>query len=372
MAGLGTAYTLFNNGCKDFAILEAQSKPGGRIKTLPLENGIIELGAQWLHGSGNWLYEFAKHHNLLSTVTSEEGLGIYVRDDGYVYDESLVKEVDFEIGKILQKCEEFVNCTEYPCSVGDFLQEEFLRYLKSTHIDPDLLEKKLELFNWHVKFQTIDNSCCTLKEISAKDWGRYFCIGSNGQEHINFRNGYESLVAALVHSLPDNVLNCDLPVLKIMWKNTSSNKIEIKCLDGQRFFCDHVIVTTSLGVLKTSASRLFLPELPIKLKETIASMGFYGIGKIFLIFEYKWWDTDGFQLMWTRKNKLIEDDHWTQYISGFDLVYNQPNVLLGWIGGKGLEAMEKLPEEQVGLECVELLRQFLKTDKIPNPFKTIR
>lgn len=66
MAGLGAATKLLENRIKDFVILDAQSQPGGRIKTIFVDGKPLDLGAQWMHGKDNPLYHLAKQHSLLS------------------------------------------------------------------------------------------------------------------------------------------------------------------------------------------------------------------------------------------------------------------------------------------------------------------
>ncbi|KAF5286652.1 hypothetical protein FQR65_LT12483 [Abscondita terminalis] len=363
MAGLGAARTLNQNGYRDVKILEAEEEPGGRLKTIQLENGFVELGAQWIHGKqNNCLYKLAEEYNLLSDVSSEEGCGVYIRDDGFIFDINIVKEVRLEIEKIMVDCEKFVDKLKYPYSFGDFLEEQFRQYLNRTEHSKRESIMKEELFDWHIRFLLVDNSCRTLKDISAKEWGKYI----DGAEYVNLKYGYKSLVKVLIQTLTPETLYCLCPVSKINFSHCADN-IQIQCLNGKKFRCDHVIVTASLGVLK-SLENFFQPSLPNRLQESINSMGFYGIAKIFLIFECKWWKTNGFQLIW---RKSTVNNSWTRCITGFDVIYNQPNVLLVWVSGEGVLDMEKLTEYQVGNDCVEVLRKFLNKP-IPNPFKVIR
>lgn len=366
MAGIGAALTLCQHGFKDIKILEAEEEPGGRLKTLELQNGIIELGAQWIHGKeNNCLYRIAEEHNLLSDITSEEGCGLYIRDDGFIFDTNLVKEVRLEIEKIMVECEKFVDEPRYPCSFGDFLEERFRYYLNCTKHCKEVATMKKELFDWHIRFLLVDNSCRSLKDISAKEWGRYI----DGTEYVNLKNGYKSLVNILFQKLPGQILCCKRPVANVNWSN-NSNVIRVYCLNGEEFYCDHVIMTASLGVLK-NIKNLFYPSLPYTLQESINSMGFYGIAKIFLIFEYKWWDANGFQLIWKKSTKLPEGKNWTRSITGFDVIYNHSNVLLGWVSGEGVLEMEKLTEREVRDDCVDVLQRFLKIS-VPNPVKVIK
>lgn len=369
LAGLGAAHRLLQAGIKDFLIFEAQNKVGGRLETVALEDGVLDLGAQWIHGTDNPLYLLAKKHDLISPVTSEEGKGVYVHEDGTVIDQFLVRAVDFEVGRILEKCEDFVSAKQYPKSVGEFLKDQFEAYLDNCNDTDQIKEFKRDLFSWNVLFQVIDNSCTHLNRLSARLWGTYFCTGGTGQAHINLKTGYRSILDVLEESIPSNTLKLNCPVTNVSW-NHSDKIIRLTTKSGGIYLCDHLIVTTSVGALKNSVIK-FDPKLPKSISTTISSMGFDGMGKIFLVFPYKWWDVEGIQLVWSR----FEDGavrEWTRYITGFDAVLDQPRVLLGWIGSPGVTVMESLDTDTVGRLCVDVLRKFLKRDDIPYPTRVIR
>lgn len=57
----------------------ASDRIGGRVNTVQASpHGIVELGAQWIHGEeGNVLYQFAKSRNLLHQQVSLDGKGVY-------------------------------------------------------------------------------------------------------------------------------------------------------------------------------------------------------------------------------------------------------------------------------------------------------
>ncbi|KRT82898.1 hypothetical protein AMK59_3209, partial [Oryctes borbonicus] len=369
MAGLGAATTFLQAGIEDFLILEASDKLGGRVDTIYLNGNVLELGAQWLHGTSNYLHRLAEENNLIVDEASEEGVGIYVRNDGYIFEDFMVKKIDFIVGKILEECENFVDSEKYPFSVEEFLEEEFKKHLRDNpNEDKEFVEKALELYDWHYRFQVIDNSCHRLKEVSAKDWGKYSFIGTDRQKHMNLRNGYKSLVDILLKSIPEQSSLLETPVLKIDY---SKAKIRLDCRGNLTILADHVIATPSIGFLKQNLLQ-FQPPLPDITRKTIDSLGFYGIGKIYLVFEEKWWKVDGFQLVWKRNTILGDDRDWIRYVSGFDTVFNQTNILVGWIGGDGIEKMESLCEEIVGIHCVEVLRMFLQDPSIPLPIKVIK
>lgn len=76
--------------------------------------------------------------------------------------------------------------------------------------------------------------------------------------------------------------------------------------DQKKYYADHVIVTTSLGVLKARHKTLFTPELPNSLKRAISAFGFGNIGKIFLEYDMPFWPNDtewvGYGFLWTKND----------------------------------------------------------------------
>lgn len=368
VAGLAAANTLVDAGIKDIVILEAQNRPGGRIHTVKLEDGFLEMGAQWIHGKDNPIYELALKYNLIADKSVGEAQGIYVRNDGIIFDKILVNSINFEIEKILHECEKYVDAVDYPESVGHYLEDRFYHYLKCSNDDEDTIQMKLELYDWHVRFQTIDNSCIDIKRISAKQWGNYK-TGHNRQAYISFQNGYNSLINKLINCLPEHTIILECKVNSIQY----GNHIVLKC-KNRSVFAKHVIITVSMGVLKQLLHNIY-PPLPQTMQNCINNMGFYGIGKIFLIYDSKWWSgSEGFQLLWRKDIVLNDDQMWLKDITGFDEVISYPNTLLGWVGGNGLETMERLTEIQIANHCTNLLRKFLRNiyDSVPFPCKVIR
>jgi monoamine oxidase len=51
VSGLGAAQELLYKGCK-VKVLEAQTRKGGRINSIPLGSNTVDIGASWIHGMG--------------------------------------------------------------------------------------------------------------------------------------------------------------------------------------------------------------------------------------------------------------------------------------------------------------------------------
>lgn len=365
MAGLGAAWNFKRLGFEDFVIIEAAEKPGGRIETVYVDEHPLDLGAQWIHGKDNALYTIASSNAILSEMPGTiEGSGIFIRNDGVVFDEFLVKKVDWEVGEILEKCRTFLHEPFYPKSVGEYLESEFSKYLETCeNHDLDML---LQLYDWHVRFQTIDNSCLNLNTVSAKYWGSYICTDEIG--YYNLKDGYQSLVNVIVNRIPSTHFVFNAPISAVDY---DKSPITLRTTDNKIITCNHLILTPSLRVLKESIS--ISPAIPTSLKQSVENIGFYGIGKIFLVFNWRWWgDSPGFQLLWNHEDGLEDSEKWFRCLTGFENNVSHPKVLMGMIGGEGLAAMERLDEKEVGRVCVKHLRKFLSHFEVPEPQKVIR
>lgn len=259
----------------------------------------VENGAQWMHGKQNRLYEMAKKFDLIDETQSDEGLGIFIREDGFVVDEFFVKKIDFKIGQILESCNVFTTNTNhesYPSSVGVYLHDEFKKYVVSLENEQEK-EMAWQLYDWHVRFQVTDNSCLDLNDVSAKYWGDYCFNGEDCQAHWNFKKpGFSEVLNKIAENIGEHNIFLNKEVSLVDWNN---GKCRVQCSDGSSFTSDHIIITFSLGVLKSK--QLFTKNiiLPEKLLNTIEDMGFNAIDKIFLKFDHSWWgDLAGVQFLW--------------------------------------------------------------------------
>lgn len=334
LAGLGAAIaisSLSEHGQQiSYLILEAQNQAGGRVKSEKLlefnpcnrrniENSnirsnkqvnFVDIGAQWLHGRNNFLYSVSEKYKLLTSNQSEEGSGCFFYENCDQLDPNLVKRVEFQIAQILEECEQFSknsNTEIYPKSVGHFLRERFQKFVDNLE-NLQEREQAMNLFDWHLRFQIIDNSCRTLDKLSAIYWGKY---GEPCQAHYNFKYGFCSVVDYLIRILDNDSIQYNKEVIEIQvckkqTKQISKDQlnVSVKCSDGSVYFSKSVLITFSLGVLKKRHTTLFRPSLPNSMLKAIESIGFDTINKIFLEFDQPWWhDLDGIQFVWKSGHK---------------------------------------------------------------------
>lgn len=84
MSGLSAAAHLAKNDIKDFKVLEARNRVGGRVITVQIGGSKAELGASWIHGVlGNPLYELAVSRGLVDIVQNQKPHNVAaVTEDG--------------------------------------------------------------------------------------------------------------------------------------------------------------------------------------------------------------------------------------------------------------------------------------------------
>ncbi|XP_052902467.1 peroxisomal N(1)-acetyl-spermine/spermidine oxidase isoform X1 [Anopheles moucheti] len=165
---------------------------------------------------------------------------------------------------------------------------------------------------------------------------------------------------------------------------SSTANVVVECENGVVYEADHVICTLPLGVLKEHSETMFVPALPQYKIESIDSLLFGTVDKIFLEYDRPFlnatiseimllWeglgDNDGEAPDGQEQDGQWLKDNWYKKIYSFSKVSD--TLLLGWISGREAEYMETLSHEIVAERCTEILRQFLKDPFVPKPKRCV-
>ncbi|KAG8198798.1 hypothetical protein JTE90_007102 [Oedothorax gibbosus] len=391
IAGLACAFQLTKNNFNNISIFEAQDKIGGRVSTVDCDDHVLELGAQWIHGQNNALYDFSNAHKLLPYLQKvvNEGKGLFCTSDGEVVDDEVVEHVAKVVNAAKQKIDKGNYDKKCIKSVKDFLTEEFNNHANGCCGKSNLCLER-SIFDWFLRFEVVDNACDDLSDIAVQSFTEWDDCPDE-LYHITYEKGFESVLNALLSYVPKSSLCLNMPIKSIKWnehfifenKNyenrTNDNfPIILEC-ENQSIYADSVIVTASAGFLKENVDSFFLPPLPHNKVEAINKIGFGTINKIYLVYENPFWNPKdrGFHLVWKNNGKgkceqLCAKNPWITGITGFDILDKDSNILLGWVGGKEAKLMESLKEENISDICTELLRIFLDNPNIPKPIRTLR
>ncbi|CAH2083427.1 unnamed protein product [Euphydryas editha] len=371
-AGCTAASTLAKAGKKVLG-LEADNRIGGRVKTVPFGDGVVEVGAEWIHGTvGSRIYESAIKNNV--TVLPQDLDFQVFMSDGSTGKAELVNEL---VNYCLDVME---HPPEKPEALGHFVTRKLMDYIKEKHPevlnDKDFITEFLEMMNLLTNNYEASNDW---NDVSAQT--KYEDLG--GHRHMSWhRHGYMTFFEILLNTynngpgLPTLDIKLNKEVTLIKWPKNSTGQVEVICKDGDVYKANNVIVTVSLGVLKERHSNLFLPSLPHEKIEIIEKMSIGVMDKVILNFEKEWLPNGtffGFIWKGEDKRKISKDDYWMTRIFGVSTPMGSKTALTFWTSGEVGKMVETLPEDVVKRKVMELLRKFMgKNMTIPEPTGMIR
>ncbi|XP_063372062.1 spermine oxidase-like [Cydia amplana] len=374
-AGVTAATTLIRAGRRVLA-LEAQSRIGGRVHTVPFGNGLIELGAEWIHGNQkSRVFDLTTQHNI--TTVPQSLIMAPFRSDGSGVDAELVNEL-LDIALHIVD-----HPPDQPEPLGTFITYKLREYIAEHK--PDLLKDE----DFITEFLEFANLLTNNYEASD-DWTEVTTISRyeelDGPQLISWHGyGYKTFFEIMLNTykdgpgLPNLDIKLGTEVAVIRAPRNPTERVTVDCSDGSSYVADTVIVTVSLGVLKDKHTTLFSPPLSKEKQTAIDKISIGVMDKIILSFDEIWWPhhTSFFGFIWKGddKRKVGKDDYWTTRIYGASRPMGSSNSLTLWTSGKVAKEVETLPEEIVKTKCVELLQKFIGDTihiTVPTPTAIIR
>ncbi|XP_050360168.1 spermine oxidase-like isoform X2 [Nymphalis io] len=370
-AGVTAASTLAKAGRRVLG-LEAQDRIGGRVKTVPFGDGVVEVGAEWIHGTvGSRVYQTAIKNNV--TVLPQDLSFQVFMSDGTVGNKELVNE-------LIEYCLQVVeHPPEKPEALGTFITRKFMAYINEKHPklldDKDFITEFLEMMNLFINNYEASNDW---NDVSAQT--NYEELG--GHQHTSWhRHGYKTFFDLLLNTynngpgLPTLDIKLNKEVTLIKWPKNSTGNVQVICKDGEAYTANNVIVTVSLGVLKERYTSLFSPQIPESKITSIDKLSIGVIGKIILSFPEKWWNAGSYIFFWKSAHKKLysHDDYWVTKVQDLTFPAGSSNTMTFWTSGDITRLVETLPEDVVKRKTMELLRKFMgKNMTIPEPTDMIR
>ncbi|XP_031636095.1 spermine oxidase-like [Contarinia nasturtii] len=376
-SGFAAASKLISNGFENVTILEAENRIGGRVHTIEYGANVLDMGAQWCHGEeGNVVYDMAKDKNLLSSNVPRYDSIEFVRSNGEKVPQNITDKLGNLMDELLDRDDKREEKSDYQGSFGNYIAERYFRALRSDKFNDIDVNLQREAFEWFHRYRNMYIACDSWYEVSGRDYIEYW--DCPGDLLLNWKDkGYTTVFNLLQNKIPvgsekpidiESRVLLNKEVTKITY-NASNAKPNTKvlCSDGSEHYCDHLICTMSLGVLKNRHWTLFEPPLPRHKIDSIESMGFGTVDKIYVEFKKSFWNADweGISFLWNPEQlKEIHKDSvngpWLMETLGFYTVSFQPNILCGWITGNAARKMELVGEHDVKLGVEKVLRMFLK------------
>ncbi|CAG0891656.1 unnamed protein product [Darwinula stevensoni] len=362
LAGLAAAHYLHKNGFSETLVLEANDRIGGRVRSVKFGSSLVELGANWIHGGclANPIYQLARILDIMENPPEKKREAwnppTFFTPHGFAIDHDLAKKA----GNIFVEKERQMHAlyVDGPDQDSNVTAEEYLDYILEEEIarefpksQRDDAHRIMNAMKNYLAFHMGDD----LKKHSAQLYGTYKEMP--GAECVAVPDGLSRIPEYLRSLIPGNKLRLSTEVCEVAW---SERPLKVHCASGEVIEADHVIVTVSLGILK-SRPDLFFPRLPESKTEAISRIGFGRVDKIFLEFERPFWvaGEGHIRLGWPDSDfRSRTGKEWNKYIYSFDEVTNNPNVLVGWLSADGAEMMEKDDLKTIKMICTETLRKF--------------
>ncbi|XP_030030771.2 spermine oxidase [Manduca sexta] len=348
---------------------------GGRVNTVPFGDGLVELGAEWIHGTANnRVYETAIANDI--DVVNDDTLEseIYM-SDGSPGDTQLISELMDFANKVID------DPPPVPEPLGQYVTRRVKEHIKEKYPqianDTDFIESILFCIQLDTEVYESSNSWNELTTSSHfKDL--------KGHQGVSWhRHGYKTFFEILLNTYnngpgyPNLDIALNKEVSRITWPRQPAEDAVVSCSDGSVYRARSVIVTVSLGVLKERHNTLFSAALPSEKTTAIEKMSIGVLGKIILSFEKPWWPKNmtASTFIWKAEDRksIPKEDIWTSMMSGASFGLGTSNTLTLWLCGDAARLVETLPEDVVKTKSMEILRRFMGRDTdIPEPTAMLR
>jgi len=340
VSGLTVARALANSGVS-VVVLESGDRIGGRIDTRRLGGAAQDMGASWVMGT-QMSNPVAQYLNLKGVSLQNDSVPYHMFEEGMGY---------LNQGQLNNLWSRWENFTS------------MLPFLRNTLGPNANVDQGIELFlntmgyNGTSRERTrymIQTEAETIYAGSIYDLSlEWFWEDSTFNGPIAFpQGGYVQLVDYLAEGLD---IRLNTPVTSI---NHLSNKVVVPT-PQETLHADHVVVTVSLGVLKSGAIQ-FNPPLPFAKTDAIARLGMSGMEKVVLTFNNAFWSpVDDLYF------RSLTDGEFS-YVKDMTSFTGTPTIV-AFSGGDYADQMNSQPESQLVDRLVAILGDMSGSSSPPQP-----
>jgi monoamine oxidase len=265
MAGLAAARALAERGMRPL-VVEARDRVGGRVYSLQTSEGMVELGAEFVHGRDPDLWALIKEAG--AETIERDGAMLREGPAGLAEDEAA------EAGALFDPLDQLAD-----------LQDDmtFTEWLASSDVPQ---EQRAALSSYVEGFNAADAN-----RISAMSLG----LQQKAEEHINawdawhVRGGYSQLAVYLANRVRElgGEVRLGCVVRSVRW---SAGEVAVETSDGV-FRAARCVVTLPLGVLQRvnrDGGIPFAPEPAAIAQARRLAMG--SAERLTMVFRERWWE----------------------------------------------------------------------------------
>ncbi|CAL5870318.1 uncharacterized protein PFLUO_LOCUS4554 [Penicillium psychrofluorescens] len=267
LSGLRCADILIQNGAR-VTILEARDRIGGRVHQEDVGAHLVDLGPNWIHGTGNNPIMSIAEATKTSTHDPEGG-NILLSRDGALVDADLATKASEFMWTTIEQAFEYSNKhgESIPAdrSLFDFFQEK----VQQTGLSP--AEQALYLDVCKLWGAYVGDP---IERQSLKFFRMEECIDGN---NYFVASTYKRILEYVSRSAREHAdIQFNQPVSRIDTpprENGEQHQVTLTTTTGDRYAFDEVVVTCPLGWLKQN-QHVFHPQLPDRLGQAIDSISY--------------------------------------------------------------------------------------------------
>lgn len=335
VAGLTAAERIAKAGLK-VILLEARERLGGRILTIGGKSGPIpiELGAEFVHGAKNAVWEFMGEGSL----KTHEVPGRHWR-----FTEDTLRE-DAELWEEIQEVLSGIDVRQPDRDVRSFLE---------ARKDVNALARTMVL-EYVEGFHAADPGGVSIHSLARSEQASE---RDEGERQFRITGGYGKLVEWLAARITAAGVKVRLAteVRTIDWE-PGAVRITARTAEGfERFEARQALVTLPIGVFQDDhedGGPRFTPELPEK-QRAIRDLAMGAVVKLTLEFRSSFWPVHNFGFIHALGSRL--PTWWSD---------ERGPVLTAWAGGPRAHQIEKLRPEELQAEAIGLLSRMFKKDAL--------
>eukprot|EP01099_Mayorella_cantabrigiensis_P000652 TRINITY_DN1284_c0_g1_i1.p1 TRINITY_DN1284_c0_g1~~TRINITY_DN1284_c0_g1_i1.p1 ORF type:complete len:494 (-),score=111.26 TRINITY_DN1284_c0_g1_i1:3-1484(-) len=394
VSGLSTACSLVQN-CSpnvklDIKILEASSRLGGRVRTVPIpddpENGCVSLGASFVHGhENNPVYDILSKNNIKMAkagagTNPPSGHTQMWDSSGKMIPQKDSEQFTAEIDKI---CEEVYE--SLPVPPDSATTEEEASWKRQDQSLETLIEKKVSeklgsalvdsknnshpseiyrLYKWRIgcyygsEMSDLSSSFVNLPNDSRGD---HFLVSSY-QRFIEIEEQF-------LRSQPNCEIRLNTPVTLIEKLGQDSPRTIMKVTSQSdskpaiTFLADYVVVTASIACLKKELIK-FSPDLSLQKRESIKNIGLAPYELVAFGFTEAFWKNDSnVNSDWLLFSACQETGNFPLAFLNFHKNFGK-NILVGHFHGKFGQIMSEYSDQQLKEMVEKVLQRAFPKSKV--------
>ncbi len=340
-AGITAAFLLRQLGLPAL-VLEARTRPGGRVWTVRRNGVPFDLGPCWIHGiEGNPLAPLVQRTGARLVRTDRTRIALYTRRRKQIPRQQLAGLAPF-FQQLLLEAKDVAFAAPHDMSLTRALLRAGIRHLFR-------LPSSLAVVRWAWgAFELVMGT--DTGSLSARYWDQDLDL-SGGDWFVT--SGYWDLFEPLARAV--NV-QFGVEVVEVRWG--VDRPVELVARDGSEYVADRVLVTVPLGVLKQRRIR-FVPELPVWKQRAIDRLGVGCLNKVILQFPRAFWpdevDYVGF---------LPECPRGYSYFVNLQRLCGVP-ALMGYVAGKLARRLELASDDETVARALRPLRRTFGS--VPEP-----